>query len=86
MTISLTPNKAYDELIDFIASGTTPHNVIAFQPSEEVKLRVAHLIAQEKNEELSPEEKNELDNYMVLEHILRLAKAKAYQYLTQVNQ
>jgi hypothetical protein len=79
MTIA-TPT-AYDEIIDFIAAGPTPTSLIAFQPSEAAKERVAELIFREKNMALSTEEKAELDRYMVLEHLLRLAKARAHHNL-----
>ncbi|MEB3338404.1 MAG: hypothetical protein VKJ46_13135 [Leptolyngbyaceae bacterium] len=73
--------RAYEEIIDFIAAGTTPSSLIAFQPSEGVKERVANLIEREKYEGVSLEEKQELDQYMILEHLIRLAKARAYQHL-----
>ena len=77
----MSATKAYEEVIDFIAAGTTPDNVVTFQPSEETKERVRHLIEQEKSVKLSPEEKSELDHYIQLEHIMRLAKARARRYL-----
>jgi hypothetical protein len=40
--------KAYGEIIDFIAAGTTPHRVITYQPSEAAKACVADLIYREK--------------------------------------
>lgn len=73
--------RAYEEIIDFIAAGTTPQSVSAFSPSEEAKNRVADLIHREKTEGLSPEETEELNYYMQLEHIMRLAKIRARQYL-----
>ena len=73
--------KAYEEVIDSIAAGASPSNVVAFQPSESVKGRVRYLIEQEKSAALSPEEKSELDHYMQLEHIMRLAKVRARQHL-----
>ena len=73
--------KAYEEVIDFIAAGTSPKSVIDFQPSEEVKERVADLIYREKTTGLSLEEKAELDHYLQLEHLMRLAKARARQYV-----
>ena len=78
----MSTNRAYEEVIDFIAAGATPSNVITFQPSEEAKQRVSSLIEREKLDVLSPEEKSELDHYMQLEHLMRLAKARARQHLT----
>jgi hypothetical protein len=73
--------KAYEEVIDFIAAGTSPDSVIHFHPSESVKDRVADLIYREKTEGLSEDEKSELDLYMQLEHIMRLVKARARKHI-----
>ena len=72
--------RAYEEVIEFIAAGTSPGSLISFQPSEAAKQRVAHLIEQEKNNRLSPDEESELEHYLQLEHIMRLAKARAHHY------
>ena len=73
--------KAYDEVIDFIATGATPNSIVAFHPSPVVQERVAELIRREKIERLSEDEKSELDHYLQLEHLMRLIKAKAYQHI-----
>lgn len=82
MSITTSINPAYEEIIKFIAGGTTPQSLIDFQPSEEVKERVLDLIFREKNETLSLDEKSELDHYMLLEHLLRLAKAYPHELQT----
>jgi len=74
---------AYLEIIDFIAAGTTPRAVVEFQPSPEAQRRVEELIAREKEGSLLPGEKQELDHFIELEYILRMAKAKARQILSQ---
>jgi hypothetical protein len=74
--------RAYEEVIEFIAAGTTPSSVIAFQPSDAAQKRVADLIYREKTTGLTPNEKSELDHYMQLEHLMRLAKARARRHLT----
>lgn len=74
-------SRAYEEVIDFIAAGSSPSKVIAFRPSDAAKGRVAELIAREKEGGLTPDETSELDHYIQLEHIMRLAKARARKYL-----
>jgi hypothetical protein len=74
--------RAYEEVIDFIAAGTTPDNLVAFRPSEAAKQRVTELILREKNTGLTPDETSELNHYMQLEHLMRLAKARARKYLS----
>ncbi|MGO9273565.1 MAG: hypothetical protein ACLQOO_25570 [Terriglobia bacterium] len=76
-------SPAYFEIIDFIAAGTTPEAVAHFRPSSEAEQRIAVLIEREKESELSLEEKAELDHFMELEHILRMAKARARQILSR---
>lgn len=78
-----TSTPAYLEIIDFIAAGSTPKAVAEFQPSPEAQQRVAELIEREKDCGLSPEENAELDHFMELEHILRMAKAKARLIMTR---
>jgi hypothetical protein len=73
---------AYFEIIDFIAAGTTPDTVAHFRPSSETQRRVAELVEREKAARLSSEEKAELDHFMELEHIMRMAKARARQILS----
>ena len=75
-------SPAYFEIIEFIAAGTTPETVVHFRPSPEAQQRVAALIEKEQKTRLSPEEKTELDHFMELEHILRMAKARARQILS----
>jgi hypothetical protein len=74
---------AYDEFVDFIAAGTTPQSVVDFRPSEETRARVADLIRQQKADALSPDETAELNHYLHVEHVMRLAKARARQRLHQ---
>ena len=69
--------KAYNEFVDFIAAGSTPEAVANFTPSDATKEYVADLIQREKTTGLSAEESSELEHFMQLEHIMRLARAKA---------
>lgn len=76
----MSAQKVYEEVIDFIAT-TNPNKVLAFRPSEATKQRVSDLIYREKTTGLSPEEKSELDHYMQLEHVMRMAKIRARKLL-----
>lgn len=75
----MSKTNAYEEIIDFFVAGTTPESVAAFRPSNEAVRRVADLIAKSKDETISAEEQSELKDYLQLEHILVLAKARARQ-------
>lgn len=73
--------KAHEEIVEFIAGGPSVRSVADFQASAAAQARVELLIRKEKNEGLSPEEKGELDDFMALEHLMRLAKARACGHL-----
>ena len=72
---------AYDEFVDFIAGGSTPQSVVDFRPSEETKAHIADLIHRHKSDGLSADETAELNDYLQIEHLMRLAKARARQRL-----
>jgi hypothetical protein len=74
--------RAYEEIIDFIAAGASSRDVVMFQPSEAAKARVMDSIHREKTTGLSPDETTELDHYLQLEHVMRIAKSRAWAYLT----
>jgi hypothetical protein len=67
----------YMELVDFVAHGSTVEQVANFRPSTEAMKRLAQLLERQRDSKLTDEESSELDNYVRLEHILGLAKAKA---------
>lgn len=73
--------RAHDEIVDFIAGGSTPQEVSQFQASDETKARVEELLRKEKNAGLLPEETAELNDYLQLEHLMRMAKARARKKL-----
>jgi hypothetical protein len=81
MTTSIKTTKVYDEIIDFIAAGTTPQSVINFKLSATAQDRLEDLVYRHKTGELTPEGKRELDHFLTLEHIMTLAKARAYTYI-----
>lgn len=72
--------KPYEEIIDFIAAGTTPEAVVAFRPSDAVQQRVTELAERAKEGNISAEEQSELEDYLQLEHIMIMAKARARQH------
>ena len=76
-------SKAYEEVIDFIASGSNPSSVVAFRPSDTTRERVEELLSKERAGALTLEESSELEHYLQLEHIMRLAKARAKQYIAR---
>ena len=74
--MSHPPTRAYEEVIEFIAAAADPGRVAAFRPSDAVREQVGDPIRREKGPGLGPREASELDHYLLLEHLMRLAKAR----------
>ncbi len=77
----MASNSIYLEIVDFFASGTTPQTVVDFQPSAAAQQRALELLELSKQGQLTPEQESELEHFTELEHILRMAKARARQIL-----
>lgn len=78
----MTATTAYDNVASFIAH-MDPGKVLELQADEQMQERLEFLIDREKNAALSSEEKEELDQYILLERLIRLTKAKARYLLSQ---
>ncbi len=72
----MTAQLAYDHVADFIAT-MNPAKILELRAPESMRLRLEELIEQEKDGQLSVTDKDELDHYIVLERLIRLAKAHA---------
>lgn len=73
---------SFNIVADYIAS-MSPEKTLALQAPPSMQKRLEKLIAKEKSKGLTPEEKDELDHYIVLERLIRLAKANAFLRLNQ---
>jgi hypothetical protein len=69
------------EIILLLASQPTPEQILAIRPSPEFQARVSDLLAQSKTETLSAKGEAELERYLTLEHLVRLAKTHALERL-----
>ncbi len=74
--------KPFDDLIDFIAT-LAPADVLAFKPSEATINRLQWLLEKERENQLSMEEKEELERYLIQEDLMIIAKARAHLKLRQ---
>ncbi len=69
------------QILELLASLPTPQEVLAIQPSAQLQERVSQLLEKNRNEGLSLEEKQEWQEFEYLEHLIRIAKAKAARKL-----
>jgi hypothetical protein len=72
----------YDSLAEFMA-GMDPVKTLAFHAPENIQKRVEFLLEKKQEQTLSEREKEELEHYFILEHIVRLAKSRARLLLSR---
>ena len=77
------PGEFQDEsaTIELLASRPAPEQVLAIRPSPELQARVSELLGRSKEGELLRQEETELERYLTLEHLVRLAKAHAHKQM-----
>lgn len=81
MAVSPSPVPAsvslLDDILDFVLSRPTLEEVIAFKIPQELDDRLHELLDRNSHDQLTLEERDELDEFMRVGHLLRLLKAKA---------
>ncbi|WP_439638151.1 hypothetical protein [Spirulina sp.] len=65
------------EVLEFLASLPTPEEILALRPSESLQTQITELLAKNRNGELTPTEQQLWQGYEYLEHLVRMAKARA---------
>ena len=74
----MTIYSAYDQLAELISQLDTG-KISALKASPEMQKRLEILIEKSTSGKISKTEKDELDHYIVLERLVRLAKIRAQQ-------
>lgn len=70
--------NAYDQIAELIAE-LNPAKVMALKANEELQNRFENLVEKSKESSLTLQEKDELDHYVVLERLIRLAKIRSHE-------
>ena len=65
------------EVLEILASLQTPEEILKLRPSERLAQRVKELLERSCSGKLGTREQEEWENYEFLEHLVRIAKAKA---------
>lgn len=71
----------FEEIADFLAAEMPAEKLIGFQPSQAARDRVEYLLGANARGEISPAERAELSQYIQIEELLGLMKARAYAKL-----
>jgi len=77
-------NPFLDEVIDFLTSGPSPDQIVAFQPSDALKRRSGELLERNRLDLLTAQERAELDEFLRMNHFVNMLKIRARQKLAHV--
>jgi hypothetical protein len=64
-------------LLEKLAELPSPEEVLALRPDPELQARLGQLLDKNRGEGLTPEEEVEWQRYELIEHLMRMAKARA---------
>ena len=71
----------YQEFAEFMTTRPTLEQIAEYRLSEVSESRISYLLAANRNETITPEEQDELEDYTRLEHLMRLVKIRAFAKL-----
>jgi hypothetical protein len=73
----LMPDKPLKDVVaDFLASTPTPEAIIAFRLPDPFQERAHMLLDKNREGSITPDERAELDEFLQIEHLMTLLKAK----------
>lgn len=75
------PAKLYRDILGFLASEPGPQEIIDFRPAPEIIERLNTLLAREASGEITQGEKEELDEFEQIEHLMVMIKTGSLPYL-----
>ena len=73
------------EVVEFLASLPTPEAIIALRPSETLQNQISNLLEKNRTVGLTAEDEKIWQGYQYLEHIVRMAKARAFLKLKEAQ-
>ncbi len=74
----MTIYSMYDQVADLLAM-LDPAKVLGLNATADMQARFNELVEKSHDDQLTKREKDELDHYVVLERLVRLAKLRTHQ-------
>ena len=78
---SIAPENSpfWSEVIEFLAGGPGPEEILAFKISDDAQERLEDLLYLNREETLTPQEQDELDAFAQIDHLFIMLKAYSRQ-------
>ena len=71
----------FDGILDFLQSSPAPEAIIALRTSKALQVKISELLEKNRNQGLSTGEETWWKKFEHVEHLVRIAKAKAFAQL-----
>ncbi|WP_017302196.1 hypothetical protein [Nodosilinea nodulosa] len=79
--LNASPGEGFSgiaDILEFLAELPTPDEILALRPTPELQTQISELLEKNRSNGLDADEERLWQSYEYLEHIVRMAKAKAY--------
>jgi len=76
-----TTTRAYSSFLDFVMKKATPEDILAYQMPKAEQKRIIELLDKQDEDELTPEEADELQEIKMIDRMLLALKARALDTL-----
>ncbi|MHB8629079.1 MAG: hypothetical protein ACYDBJ_12725 [Aggregatilineales bacterium] len=73
--------NVYAEIADFLVSGPTPEQIIAFRLSDDSERVISELLEANRSYRLTPAQRKALDDYTPIERLMQAVKVRAFAKL-----
>jgi hypothetical protein len=75
------PADVYHYVLNFLISNPTPAQIVDFRPTIEMQTRLKDLLSKSDSGQLNSIDRQELDEYERIEHLIVMLKAGSLSYL-----
>ena len=74
--LNMPVHSVFSEITDFLATNPTPQEIIAYQLSEDLQARAHELLERNGEDQLTPEERDEMFDFVRVDEMMSLLKVK----------
>jgi len=83
MAVLQPQETLFTQIFDFLAGSPGQQQIIAFKPSSRLEQRLTYLMEQNRQENLTSEERSELDEFLRMNHFMNMLKIRARQKMAR---
>jgi hypothetical protein len=73
-------NEVYRHVLEFLATNPSPQEILDFRITPAMQERASDLLEKNRSDQLTPAESAELDEYVYINDLVSLLKARALQH------